>query len=699
MSAPIQEDSSVPAATANGVEDTAAVADADIPAVPPPAVQPNPNVKLPPAAARLTNLDFDPQGNPYYKFPPYISPPEGVTIVSFEAFLPAGIELVLDPDEDEYDGMGIPTVMLGAKHVPLAEKDKKKKKKKKKDDDNSKVQRKESTWWEDWAEGEDLRRAEVYNPNVPRSERFAQGAAEFQHGRHWKPAAQSVYDHFRHFAGLKTNPSSHRFGRRDRHNDADAQAEEEEDDEVELSAEMKREQDGGEEEPSKIMSDDEEDEPMDVDKADPDTDARMLEIQAEIERRELRLDNFLNEPERMVRIFFSSFYKEKGLFWSKHRCRDGPLILQFFLNFFIRNRIMPDYQRVFEAALRAVNLAAIELPLSSKISVAIPDSFGKACTALWGTRMPQPWIGEDWNFDTNKEGAAEAVAAADAVDENGENGAQKAPESKSAEVLDPWEQAMRDQGAERIDISTLPPPPDSDIDGNGWGTNDGTNGWGNGGNDDAAWPLTDSWADASDPTKQDPAAGWEEGLEPTPCLLSLVGGPTSLPLTHAPALIEKSTRRILDFSPPDASAPSVLNKKFGIMRLAPWKIEEGMEGILPPEIVGREGVAEGTEADARADVIKVYVDMKAIEVLREGMGIFGLWVRVNEVPPPEEEKDEGAVKEKKEGGGDKKKRKKKGKGKASGDGDDKVFWYAEMVFEVLPSFWTEPQPHEIVEGT
>lgn len=136
---------------------------------PPTAFAPNPNIKLPPAALRLgSRLEYDVLGTPYYKFPPFLSPPDGIELIPFNKFQPVGIEIIFDPDEEEFDGAGIPTVMLGTKHVPLSERDleRKKKKRKKKDEGSQamRIPRRDAMWWEDWADGEDLRRAEPENP-------------------------------------------------------------------------------------------------------------------------------------------------------------------------------------------------------------------------------------------------------------------------------------------------------------------------------------------------------------------------------------------------------------------------------------------------------------------------------------------------------------------------------------------------------
>lgn len=127
-------------------------------------------------------------------------------------------------------------------------------------------------------------------------------------------------------------------------------------------------------------------------------------------------------------------------------------------------------------------------------------------------------------------------------------------------------------------------------------------------------------------------------------------------------------------------------------------IEEGTEGVLPAEIVRREGVAKGTTADSRGDVIRVVIEKEAVEAMKKDMGVFGVWVRVNENPVEEKEDRAAEGGEKKDAGEKKKKKKRGGKGK-SDDSADKVFWYTETVFEVMPSFWTEAKGDEIVEGS
>ncbi|KAF8521557.1 hypothetical protein BU17DRAFT_64787 [Hysterangium stoloniferum] len=112
------------------------------------------------------------------------------------------------------------------------------------------------------------------------------------------------------------------------------------------------------------------------------------EIDAELEMQELCMDTFLNDPELSLKIFFSSFYKDKGLWWFMPKLCDGPILIHFFLQFFIRNQLMNNYKCAFNKALLLVNLAHIELPLMSKISIQVLDVFSQACGALWGSKVP-----------------------------------------------------------------------------------------------------------------------------------------------------------------------------------------------------------------------------------------------------------------------------------------------------------------------
>lgn len=128
---------------------------------------PDPAIKFPPivlsGALDKHGLEYDPTGVPYYKFPPFTSSAiattngrgSGAPLIPFSAFKPYGIQIMLDAEAEEVDGNGIKTVQLGVKHVG-----KKKKKSRQKLDVTFE---RRVMWWEDWEEGEHLRRGDVSN--------------------------------------------------------------------------------------------------------------------------------------------------------------------------------------------------------------------------------------------------------------------------------------------------------------------------------------------------------------------------------------------------------------------------------------------------------------------------------------------------------------------------------------------------------
>lgn len=96
-----------------------------------------------------------------------------------------------------------------------------------------------------------------------------------------------------------------KIDRQGRGKDGAADDNEDEDDEEELTAEQERQTD--------------QTNPLLKPFGDADEVPRIHEIdaecEAELEAKELKMDAFLNDPESSMKIFFSSYYKDKGLFW------------------------------------------------------------------------------------------------------------------------------------------------------------------------------------------------------------------------------------------------------------------------------------------------------------------------------------------------------------------------------------------------
>lgn len=307
---------------------------------------------------------------------------------------------------------------------------------------------------------------------------------------------------------------------------------------------------------------------------------------------------------------------------------------------------MPDYEKAFRKAHKLAELARLELPQTTKISLAIPDKLGNACIALWGTRLPGFWPGKT------------------TMDIDGDQGAN----SKPAPVKE-WEAALKEQGFEQVNTTM-----DAGVQGvsANWGTPmDGfegapvMGGWG-----DSAKVLSDEAAQWGAP---DSSTDWAVP-EKKPCLMSILG-PTTIPLTHSVQLVEKSTRQIVSASPPNPDVKG-LGAIFGTVMMAPWKNPKEVSTILPPELLS--GLPEGSTFDMARDWIKVFVLPETVDVLREGMGLHAVFVQVVDNEPNREE-----VKEKK-----KSKSRSKGKSKAKGS-DDREWWYMEFLYEVIPSFWIE----------
>ncbi|KAF8508589.1 hypothetical protein BU17DRAFT_70767 [Hysterangium stoloniferum] len=156
---------------------------------------------------------------------------------------------------------------------------------------------------------------------------------------------------------------------------------------------------------------------------------------------ELRMDVFLNDPELSLKIFFSHFYKDKGLWWSMPKLCDSPILIRFFLQFFICNQLMNDYNCAFNKALLLVDLAHIELPLMSKISIQVPDVFSWAYGALWGSKVPSIWDTGEESLSVLEPEKTETTKSNVKTDKNKE-----------------WEAELERQGVEKINLSTILPP-------------------------------------------------------------------------------------------------------------------------------------------------------------------------------------------------------------------------------------------------
>ncbi|KAG8983618.1 hypothetical protein FRB90_005870, partial [Tulasnella sp. 427] len=357
-----------------------------------------------------------------FQFPPFPPVPEGKTIIPFKDFKPKGI-IPADSDEDEFDAEGVRTVRLPVKHIPdpeeraayeRAKRARKRRKgtqgaglgpaSKKREDAPLKV------WYEDWEDNKYRERVTPVDPHASQEDRFAQIIIDFQTDRNFPRSIQSVYDNFRIFCGLLENvqnpPGSKRNKRRKK---------ESSDHEVDMSDEGDA---GGEQDddpgPAGSFSDDDEvHEAVDIPAP-----SKIEEVPKEEEEKPSKRsgfggklpkavpwsdiekkDRFLDDPETMLKLFFSHYFYERGMIWDAEKRRTGPLLIKSILEYIIRHGTMKESKAAFERALKVVERARIEQPAVGELADVLPDAYHIACRehfgrwdiGMWGTVESVNW--------------------------------------------------------------------------------------------------------------------------------------------------------------------------------------------------------------------------------------------------------------------------------------------------------------------
>ncbi|KAJ7608871.1 hypothetical protein DFH06DRAFT_1376952 [Mycena polygramma] len=186
------------------------------------------------------------------------------------------------------------------------------------------------------------------------------------------------------------------------------------------------------------------------------------------------------------------------------------------------------------------------------------------------------------------------------------------------------------------------------------------------GDADADWSTSDGddggWAPAA------PAVtGWQ--LPHSSATLLVLLGPSTLPLTHAPGIVERSVRRIISVHAPAPNSlepradtrvgaravEQALRARYCAVELAPWSDWDG----------------EGSDTfKVQEKNITLLVDPAAAAYLRVGMGLGGVWVHL--------QRSDGG------GAGDEREKERDADGaKAGGQG----LWYVDKIMWVLPSYW------------
>ncbi|THH21373.1 hypothetical protein EUX98_g8399 [Antrodiella citrinella] len=687
-----------------------------------------------------------------------LEPPAGVKIIPFKDFKPKGIIVKIDPDspdaeepEVEVDAEGIPTVALPVKHE-LTEAEQSKKKKRKKTAAlvtvNGVVRR--PTWFEEWEEGESFRRTTV-NPYVAFSflslsfniiywhtrvtskvDRFHQAAQEFKSGRSWPPSSNGLlglWDAFRLYVGIigsiQPPPSKKRFAHQPQPDDEDdddlgedmnmvdqkvvvmdpetAQAKRRADEEIAIE---ERRQNLSEEANARIVK--------------------------RHELKDARMDFFLNDPEMAMMIFFSAHFRDRGLMWEKVRCRDGPILVQFFLEYVLRSRVFPELEKEMKKALDVVKKARKELPLTYVLGGILPDSLNDRFVSLFGSMSQKAvWGPEDaenlarFRDEQSKIEEEKKHREEEAREEEKKRFAEfiaSNPGGDTVQTIDPDdpslnlpEEMQKDAIADNADVNGVEVAPTV-----GWGTTptwgDATvaTGW------EANTAAADTWGDpmAEDSTWSDNNNGMRDSL------VQLLG-PTVLPHTHTTGIVESSTRKIVEIvSPPTSgfgrgkkakkgrSTAEVveedLEQRFGYIVLAPWtKIgnHSNSDITAPKFLPDSRGLVMDTQTkastenmetdtgvaphDPTKDLIRILVTADAVKQLAEtiGMGMSASWVQLVRRDHTNESEDEDIKGSEEPDVLDKNRR----LGATGVNGTPTKWWYMEQQVATFASFHADRQ--------
>lgn len=409
----------------------------------------------------------------------------------------------------------------------------------------------------------------------------------------------------------------------------------------------------------------------------------------------------------------------------------GPRITTFFINFLIRNNVLPEshHERGFKRALELAELALKELPLTAKIGQALPDDLSLGLKECFGQMSGGSFLLNGvalkewgkWESDNKKDtqdDEGERQTKKQKLDEEEGLEAEKG-EEKGEEKIDDFEAELKAANIEVIHTDTLPNI-EKEIIGDNIGMDVDLGSGASWDCPDKQWIAgDDGWDKAPGAGTSDPS-GWGEpcpgqenpwDLASRPSLLMKILGPTILPLTHTTGIVEQSTRRIKTIIlPPAIPAKSVvggsegedpesveeeLEKLFAKVVLEPWVGEEtsdirrpiiraSSKGPVVPGSLMEDGTAveggapapeaKGTIHNPLESDITLLIDPACADLISPRMGLLATWVQI--VRQEEKPKSESTS-------GTKPKKRKKGKKTPKG------YWYMEELLVTFPSFYTQ----------
>ncbi|KAJ7048877.1 hypothetical protein C8F01DRAFT_1266407 [Mycena amicta] len=546
-----------------------------------------------------------------HHFPPFPAVPAGVQIISFAEFQEYGTN-IFGADGIERDGLGIPTIILPNRTKGASGGGGKKKKKK-----GAKLAAAATgtgalgEWWERWEKyGDHPRYRNQYESFISPPNQLYLACDDFDKHYDITPLQSSphkylkdLFDALQRFVGSTDGKSNQKLGRGP---DLDVQEPISDDEDMAL-------EDGAVGVPNDDL---------------PPAVAASETIPPEDDELDTtpglpKAQRFLDDPERAVKIFLSSFMHEKGLVWEHRKLTAAPRLIRFFLRFLARTGVIPK----------------------SDESNALKVAFAEACEHAWGRAYSLTV-----NLDLEPERPTKrARTEGDGVEATSD------PGSDAIQLPD---------GVQLVTEAITP-----DVDGGGWGG--GSTGWGDG-EPTIADPA--GWGDA-EPTTAD--AGWGDPpadsspssvpleprwAQPPKTLESLLVSTRAEVVERSMrgGLVEQSMRRIVNVNAnPDGTLAHVV--------LAPWlhwkpQVDRADDQDTAPHIVSPS--PSGLPHDMLTDEITLLVAPAAADAIMPhvGMGIWGTWVRlelVDGVDGVDGVKEEEVV------------------GK----------WYLQDVSMVIPSYW------------
>ncbi|KAG2099807.1 hypothetical protein BD769DRAFT_216888 [Suillus cothurnatus] len=597
-------------------------------------------------------------------FPPFPAVPHGVTIIPFKDFTPYGYKRLRTEtgEEIEVDALGgLPTVkVLSEEEVVQRNKDRKRRR--------NAGQSADATgrivpWWEEWEEGESSRTmSEPIELQKSLIDRVHQAADDFRIGRTWPPISSGVrtlWDHFRLYIGLLSSLPIYRKVKKSKGN-------------TDMTCEEGGDASDNDDTPkAKQINPNIIQDPLEQ-IAHPGKQLEPNEGEADIMAR--LLETFLEDMEKSVKVFMSSYMRDKGLIWSERNLFIAPTVLHFFLRFMQRNQVFAGFETHTDNLNRAVALAEFaikELPLTARVARILPGMFDAACKECWGYK-----------------GSLSMYISTTLDSEDGCT----STDTPASSTIGTFEEALKADHAEIVSSDVvLDSLMAKEVLDDTFGADDCVN--------VSSPPADDPWV-AAITAGQNTTVSWTDVKSDS--LLTFLG-PTQLPLTHTTGVVEFSTRRVkeimlpkaIDSIPdtPSAAIEQELGSRFACVVLEPWvrtSTDELLDIVRPivtsssrgavikdpfADIIEVSGAYSPSDAyNPCRDDLTILVNPESVDCFRAGLGLCGTWVQMARCE--DVESSIGPIDQ--------------GTPRVSKHPRD-CFWYLEDVVSIFPSFYTESE--------